>query len=273
MSIDLHCHTRYSDGSTPLEELIQLAALRGVTTFALTDHDTMAGCECALELGREAGVTAIPGVEISAADPKRHGKAHILCYKPKKPEVLLPLLQKTTDSRHAAMLRSVDKVCRLYAIPREMILRRAEGSTNIYKQHVLQALMDAGYASEMFGEVFKKLYDSKTGIAYEKVDYPDINTVMDAVDAAEGIAVLAHPSEYHSMDLLRELCRNHRIRGIEVYHPRNTDEDKAEMLRLAEKYDLAVTGGTDYHGFYTTKKNPVGTFTTAESEFDKLFSE
>lgn len=163
MSIDLHCHTRYSDGSTPLEELIQLAALRGVTTFALTDHDTMAGCECALELGREAGVTVIPGVEISAADPKRHGKAHILCYKPKKPEVLLPLLQKTTDSRHAAMLRSVDKVCRLYAIPREMILRRAEGSTNIYKQHVLQALMDAGYASEMFGEVFKKLYDSKTG--------------------------------------------------------------------------------------------------------------
>lgn len=94
MSIDLHCHTRYSDGSTPLEELIQLAALRGVTTFALTDHDTMAGCECALELGREAGVTVIPGVEISAADPKRHGKAHILCYKPKKPEVLLPLLQK-----------------------------------------------------------------------------------------------------------------------------------------------------------------------------------
>lgn len=273
MSIDLHCHTRYSDGSTPLEELMQLAALRGVTTFALTDHDTMAGCECALELGRGAGVTVIPGVEISAADPKRHGKAHILCYKPKKPEVLLPLLQKTTDSRHAAMLRSVDKVCRLYAIPREMILRRAEGSTNIYKQHVLQALMDAGYASEMFGEVFKKLYDSKTGIAYEKVDYPDIDTVMDAVDAAEGIAVLAHPSEYHSMDLLRELCRNHRIRGIEVYHPRNTEEDKAEMLRLAEKYDLAVTGGTDYHGFYTTKKNPVGTFTTAESEFDKLFSE
>lgn len=55
---------------------------------------------------------------------------------------------------------------------------------------------------------------------------------------------MAHPSEYHSMDLLRELCRNHRIRGIEVYHPRNTEEDKAEMLRLAEKYDLAVTGGT-----------------------------
>lgn len=102
MSIDLHCHTRYSDGSTPLEELIQLAALRGVTTFALTDHDTMAGCECALELGREAGVTVIPGVEISAAGPKRHGKAHILCYKPKKPEVLLPLLQKR---RTAAMRR------------------------------------------------------------------------------------------------------------------------------------------------------------------------
>ena len=89
------------------------------------------------------------------------------------------------------MLRSVDKVCRLYAIPREMILRRAEGSTNIYKQHVLQALMDAGYASE-FGEVLQ-LYDSKMGIAYEKVDYPDIDTVMDAADAAEGYRGLGAP--------------------------------------------------------------------------------
>ena len=132
MSIDLHCHTRYSDGSTPLEEVIALAALRGVGTLAITDHDTMAGCETALRLGREYGVRIIPGVEISAADPARGGKAHILCYAPAHPERLLPLIDETTRSRRAAMQASVEKVMRLYPISREMILRRAEGSTNIY---------------------------------------------------------------------------------------------------------------------------------------------
>ena len=77
---------------------------------------------------------------------------------------------------------------------------------------------------------------------------------MDAVDAAEGIAVLAHPSEYHSMDLLRELCRNYCRTAVLKLSSAQHGGDEVEMLRLAEKYDFAVTGGTDYHGFYTTKK-------------------
>ena len=124
MSIDLHCHTRYSDGSTPLEELIQLAALRGVTT---SRSPTRYHGGLRMRVGAWAGSGRDGDSrrrKFSDCRPERvTGKAHILCYKPKKPEVLLPLLQKTTDSRHAAMLRSVDKVCRLYAIPREMILR------------------------------------------------------------------------------------------------------------------------------------------------------
>ena len=100
-----------------------------------------------------------------------------------------------------------------------------------------------------------------------------MDTFLNLIQECRGVAVLAHPSVYHSMPLARELIAAGRLDGVEIDHPRNTEEDKAEMLRLAEKYDLAVTGGTDYHGFYTTKKNPVGTFTTAESEFDKLFSE
>ena len=273
MSIDLHCHTRYSDGSTPLEEVIALAALRGIGTLAITDHDTMAGCETALRLGREYGVRIIPGVEISAADPARGGKAHILCYAPAHPERLLPLIDETTRSRRAAMQASVEKVMRLYPISREMILRRAEGSTNIYKQHVLQALMDAGYAGEMFGEVFRRLYDSKSGAAYVSVQYPTVSEVLEAIRLSGGLAVLAHPSEYHNMELLKELAKAGRLDGVEIHHPRNTPEDKAAMHEIARRFGLAETGGTDFHGFYTTRKNPVGTFTTAQTEFDKLFAD
>lgn len=272
MSIDLHCHTRFSDGSTPLKEVIALASLRGVTTLAITDHDTMAGCEAAAALGREQGVTVIPGVEISAADPERHSKAHILCYAPKYPERILPLIQKTTDSRHEAILDSIEKVVRLYPVTREMILRRAEGSTNIYKQHVMQALMDAGYADEMFGEVFRRLYDSQNGLAYVRVRYPAVQEVIEAIHDAEGLAVLAHPSQYHNMELLEELCKKHLLDGVEIHHPRNLEADRADMHELAKRYHLAETGGTDFHGFYTTKKNPVGAYTTAQAEFDRLFS-
>ncbi|MCF2651737.1 PHP domain-containing protein [Anaeromassilibacillus senegalensis] len=272
MSIDLHCHTRFSDGSTPLPEVLTLASLRGVTTLAITDHDTMEGCASAVALGETVSITVIPGVEISAADPKRHSKAHILCYAPKHPERILPLLQKTTDNRHAAMLESIEKVVRLYPVTREMILRRAEGSTNIYKQHVMQALMDAGYASEMFGDVFRRLYDSKTGLAYVRVAYPTVQEVLDAIREAEGLAVLAHPSEYHNMELLEELCKAHQLDGVEIHHPRNLAEDQAAMHELAKRYHLAETGGTDFHGFYTTRKNPVGAYTTTQAEFDRLFS-
>lgn len=273
MSIDLHCHTRYSDGSTPLEEVVALASLRGVDTLAITDHDTMAGCTAALQCGAEQGVRIIPGVEISAADVKRGGKAHILCYAPEHPERLQPLLDATTKSRREAMLVSVEKVVRLYPVSREMILRRAEGSTNIYKQHVLQALMDAGYAPEMFGEVFRRLYDSNNGAAYVRVQYPSVPEVMEAIRWAGGRAVLAHPSEYHNMELLTELAKDKLLCGVEVYHPRNTPENQAAMHEIAARYGLAETGGTDFHGFYTTRKNPVGTFTTSQAEFDKLFAE
>lgn len=271
MPIDLHCHTRFSDGSVPLEEVLDLAVLRGVNTLAVTDHDTMAGCALAVELGRKKGVRVIPGVEISAADPERHGKAHILCYAPKYPERLQPILEATTESRHTAMLTSIDKVTGLYPVPKEMILHRAEGSTNIYKQHVMQALMDAGYADEMFGEVFRRLYDSKQGTAYVRVAYPSVYEVLEAIHSAGGLAVLAHPSEYHNMDLLRELCKKNLLNGVEIHHPRNTAEDKAVMHELAKQYGIAETGGTDFHGFYTTRKNPVGAYTTAQTEFDRLF--
>ncbi len=273
MSIDLHCHTRFSDGSTPLEEVVALAALRGVGTLAITDHDTMAGCAAGVRVGRAHGIRVIPGVEISAADPKRGGKAHILCYAPIHPERLQPLLDATTQSRKAAMLQSIEKVMRLYPIPREMILRRTAGSTNIYKQHVMQALMDAGYASEMFGEVFRRLYDSQNGAAYVSVGYPTVQTVLEGIHAAGGLAVLAHPSEYHNMELLAELATSGMLHGVEVFHPRNTQEDKAAIHDIATRCHLAETGGTDFHGFYTTRKNPVGTFTTAQAEFDKLFAE
>lgn len=272
MSIDLHCHTRFSDGSTPLAEVLELAKLRGVDTLAITDHDTMAGCEEAQRLGEKLGVRVIPAVEISARDEQRQGKAHILCYAPERPEALYPLLERILESRRNAMECSIRRVTELFPVSREMILKRVEGSTCIYKQHVMQALMDAGLAAEMFGELYRKLYDSKTGAAYFDVDYPTIPETFDAIKRAGGRAVLAHPSEYHNMELLQELAEAGLLDGVEINHPRNLEEDRVQMHSIAQRFSLAETGGTDFHGFYTTRKNPIGAYTTGPAELHQLLN-
>lgn len=269
--IDLHCHTRYSDGSAALQDVLEMAVKRSIQILAITDHDTMAGCDPAIKLGKEMGIRVIPGVEISTKDPVRGRKVHILCYAPQRPEILEPLLNATLNSRRCAAAEAMDVVSSLYPVSKEMILRHAEGSTCVYKQHIMHALMDAGCADTIFGETFRSLFNSKTGPAYRSVQYPDVYTVLETVHKAGGKAVLAHPSEYNSMELLKELCEKDLLDGIEVNHPRNREEDQAVMIRLAEQYGLAMTGGTDFHGFYTTKKNPVGTCTTAQTEFHRLF--
>lgn len=270
MNIDLHCHTAYSDGSLPVKEVIELAALGGVDVLAVTDHDTFAGCAEAASLGKSRGIQVVPGVEISAADLSRKRRVHILCYFPKRPERLDGMLKKILDSRREAMEISIPKVLKLYPVPVEMVAARSQGSASLYKQHVMRALMDAGYTNEMFGEVFQRLFSPKDGLAYTPVQYPDVWKVLDAVHEAQGLAVLAHPSEYRSMDLLQELCEKGRIQGVEAHHPRNSPEDVKTILELCGQYGLAVTGGTDFHGCNTRICNPLGSYLTDEAQFDTL---
>lgn len=270
MKLDLHCHTRLSDGSATPEELVRLVREIGLDGVAVTDHDTLQGAAQALEAGRRLGIRVAPGVEISAQDRSRGRRVHILCYFPRRTGELNAFLQKILDSRRDAMLLSIEKVRKLYPVPKEMILSRAAGSASIYKQHVMQALMDAGYTDQMFGDVFRRLFSPKEGAAYVKIDYPDVGEALSQVQRAEGAAVLAHPSEYDSMDLLQELCEKGLLQGAEAYHPRNKPEDTETIRQLCARYGLAVTGGTDYHGCYTRICNPPGTYLTDGAEFDRV---
>ena len=88
--------------------------------------------------------------------------------------------------------------------------------------------------------------------------------------AARAVVVFAHPSVYHSMPLVRQLAAAGAIDGLEIEHPRNTPEDKAELWQLAKTYDLIVTGGTDYHGFLTKTLRPVGFCTTANDQIERI---
>lgn len=270
MAADLHCHTTCSDGTDTVEELVFMAKARGLSAVAVTDHDTFAGVRRAIQAGKQNGIRVVPGIEISTRDAKTGRKAHILCYGCPHPEQLELLCRRTVESRQQAALQMIQRVAQMYPISLEMVQRRAQGSQSLFKQHILHALMDAGYAHEIFGELFEKLFDSRRGLAYLPVTYPETREVLHAIRAAGGVAVLAHPGEYNSYALLEELAAAHQIQGVEVSHPRNKPGDEERFRAVAARYGLLITGGTDFHGAYTKVPHPLGTCTATDEELAAL---
>lgn len=269
MAADLHCHTRVSDGSDEVEELIDMAARNGLHALAITDHDSFAAVPRAMAYGKEKGIEVVPGVEFSTIDSKRGRKAHILCYFFKPTEALRHICEMTSQRRRLAGEQMIKKAMELYPITREMVLRRARGSTNVYKQHIVHALMDAGYSSTMFGDLFTKLFHPKHGLAYARVEYPEAVEVLPLLHLAGGVAVLAHPGEYNSYELLEELTAL-GLDGVEVWHPRNREGDQERLSQFAKAHGLIMTGGTDFHGMYTSRNLPLGTCTTPDDQFAAL---
>lgn len=271
MSADLHCHTKLSDGSVSVDELVTLAKGSGLTAIALTDHDTFAGVPQAMEYGEKLGIEVIPGAEISSFDNKRHRLVHILCYYCDHPEYFDGVFDNIARSRKEEVTRALNIIMQHYPITTEMVERRASGSITLFKQHIMQTLLDAGYTDKIYGELYHKLFGYKVGIARTNIEYPDVFEILDKIHEAGGIAVLAHPSVYDSIDLLPELAER-GLDGVEFNFPRRKEGEDKILLEIANKYDLIMTGGTDFHGGSTSHVHPIGTCTTEDGQLKRLKS-
>ncbi len=271
MTGDLHCHTTLSDGSLGIEDIIAQAKRLKIDFLSITDHDTMASHSRASILGSRYGVRIIPGVELSAWDKVRNRKVHILCYAPQKPDRLEGLCLKCCEIRKDCSKQMVEKVMADYPITAESVLKYATGSKSIFKQHIMHALIDYGYSTEFYGDLNYKLFNRTDGIYYVEREYPDVNFVLDLIHSARGVAVMAHPVQYDNIELLEELAAKGKLDGVEVDHYSASDEQKKIMLEIAEKYDLIVTGGSDFHGLYNEKPSPLGSNVTDKKNLDKLF--
>ena len=272
MKADLHCHTKLSDGTLGIDDIIILAKNSGVTTLAVTDHDSLAGTVRAVIIGERHGVNVIPAVEFSATDSKRKAKAHILCYLPDTPERLEGLCKSNTEKRKRAARIMVAKVANKFPVTPELIMKCATGSTNIYKQHIMQALMECGYTTTIFGDLYNMLFkkESRINVLMEST-YPEPVEIIEAIHEAGGIAVLAHPGFYDNFELLEELIPQ-GLDGVEVWHPENTPEQQELLINIAKKHDLLMTGGSDFHGAYNAYPVKLGEYGPDEDNVAKLLS-
>lgn len=270
MICDLHCHTTLSDGSLGIEEVIAQAKRTGIECLSITDHDTMASFSRAEVLGERHGVKILRGVELSAWDKKRGSKVHILCYAPKKPDRLEGLCLKSCEIRKACSKEMIEKVVEKFPITIESILRHTTSSKSIFKQHIMRALIDYGYALEFYGELDKELFNPKTGSCYMEREYPDVNFVADLIHSAKGVAVMAHPAQYDNIELLKEMAEAGKIDGVEIGHYSADESYRKELEKLAERYDLIVTGGSDFHGLYNSVPTHLGSELTTQENLDRI---
>ncbi|HCD70105.1 MAG TPA: PHP domain-containing protein [Ruminococcaceae bacterium] len=277
MKADLHCHTTISDGSLGISDVIMQAGRGGVDCLAITDHDSLASLSRSSVLGARYKVKIIPAVEFSAFDETRGRKVHILCYMPKKPDRLEGLCLRTSEGRMKLGKSLAMKVLEKYPISLESILRYSAGSKAIYKCHIMHALMDYGYTTELYGSVYDEIFDVNEGLCAEQVRseadfYPDVKFVLTLIKASGGIPVMAHPKVFDSLDLLEELAAEKLIDGAEVYHSSADEKYRREISALCERYNLIRTGGSDFHGFYNHYPIQIGSSLTEESQLERILN-
>lgn len=270
MAADLHCHTKLSDGSVGIEDLIVIAHKSGIDTIAITDHDCIAGTVRGQVIGKRYGVNVISGVELSAFDNEAGKSVHIISYLADSPDRLEAICRKTSVARKRAGQIMMLKVAARFPITSEFIISHASGSTNLYKQHIMHSLMDAGYTDELFGELYRKLFstDSENNIL-APTKYPDVQTVLDEIHGAGGIAVLAHPGKFNNFDEIEKYVEM-GLDGVEVWSPFNSEEQTEMLASLCKKKKLLLTGGSNFHGTYGEKTVTLGSYSTPQEHLDKL---
>ncbi len=249
---DLHIHSTASDGRLSPSAVVELAREKGFACIALADHDTVAGVEEALCTGSTAGVEVIPAVELSTLYDG--GEVHVLGYFIDwRAQVLLEKLRDIMCVRENRARQMVEKLQSLGLEITWGDVRAAAGSSYVGRPHIAAALLNKGYISEP-AEAFTDRFIGRNGPAYVERYEIDPADAMDLIRQSGGVAVLAHPGFFKNKQRNRLEERDIRLfmdwglQGLEVYHTRHEDEDIVYYLVLAQKYRLAVTGGSDCHG-------------------------
>lgn len=248
--IDLHVHSSASDGSLTSEEIVTLAQKAGLRYFALTDHDTVDGVECALECAsRFEALDVIPGIELSCHYNNReiHIVGLFVDYKDDSFLMELERLKQAREERNEKMVRKfVDA-----GIPLTIEeLKHGNPNSVITRAHFARVLVEKGICGDK-----NEAFDRYLGIGCPfYLARPKITPeyVLTLIQKAGGTPILAHPYSYKlskaKIETLLDTLIPLGLAGMECYYSTYTDGQMQELRSMALKKNLLVSGGSDFHG-------------------------
>ncbi len=248
-TIDLHVHSTKSDGSCTPSELVSNAISKGLSAFALTDHDTIAGIEEAIEAAKGLPLEVIPGIEFSTEYEGRDIHMLGLFIDYKNPH-FIQYLQQFQDSR---TLRNQKMCAKLREYNIDITyedLMNFFPNAVITRAHYAQYLLHHNYVKSL-AEAFDRYVGDYAPCFLPREKVSPIEAI-DIIKQAGGIPVLAHPVLYHFSDrkletLVKELSE-HGLVGIEAVYSTYATAEEREMRHLGSKYNLLISGGSDFHG-------------------------
>lgn len=271
MSVDLHLHTHYSDGTWSPTELVQHAIKSRLRCIAITDHDTTAGINEAMQAAG-AQIDIVPGLEINTVLSREDGTfedIHILGHwiDPDNSQ-LQKVLKAQQEARAEHLKLCLDAVVRSGVnITLQNIQDRA-GLGTIGKAHITQAIVDAGGAKDA-AEAYR-IYMSKGSPHYVQRKSVDPQTAIEAIRGAGGVASIAHPGKGSHMDGLIQKLRKQGLQGIEAYHRIHSLALVKHYIRLAHECEMLITGGSDCHGPFEGYPATVGSISVPFEVVDRL---
>lgn len=244
--IDLHMHTTASDGTLAPAALVDRAHAVGIRTMSVTDHDTMAGVPEAAAAAAERGIEFLPGIEITAVADGRD--VHMLGYfLDPAPASLGPFLVEQREDRVRRAREMGEKLAALAVpIPIEKLIEKAAAARRaVARPVVARALVEAGHCATPQEAFDRWLADG--GPAYVARRGASPAEVVGLVARAGGLASLAHPGLLRRDDLVPGLVEA-GLGAIEAFHSDHDAAAESRYQRLADQHDLAVSGGSDFHG-------------------------
>jgi 3',5'-nucleoside bisphosphate phosphatase len=254
--VDLHIHSSISDGRYSPAELVRKSSVMEMILISITDHDNVDGVAPALAAARNfPSLTVIPGVEISTDTTE--GEVHVLGYfiDYTYPE-LLSMLETMRDSRQKRAEKMVAKLAELGLPVDWHRVQEIAGVGSIGRPHIAQALLEKGHITTL-KEAFDK-YIAFGGPAYVEREKLDPAGAVALLVRAGGLPVLAHPLLCPDPETMVAGLKEARLAGIEAYYGDYSTENTGRLARLAEKYGLITTGGSDYHGLDESAETMIG---------------
>lgn len=255
-AIDLHTHSLRSDGALAPAELVRRAAARGVTVQALSDHDTLAGIAEATTEGERLGVRVIPATELNTES--EWGDVHVLGYfvdpRDEAFEARMRWLRENRGRRIELMVEKLNALGHPVSIDRVREIARGgaaaapadDSALPLGRPHLAQALFEAGHVPS-YDAAFDTLIAKDAPAYVARVGLTPLEAV-ELVRAHGGVPSLAHPGTVEGLESLVPRLVRAGLAGIECYYGSHTPAWTAYCLRLAARFDLVPTGGSDFHG-------------------------